>query len=287
MTTHMNTTLLTERKTAAAMHRSASNVSPGPVRGCAAIRVENLSLEYNGKPAFTGVSMAFTQNRITAIIGPSGCGKTSFLTCLNRLTDLVPRCRVTGRVTIGQTEVYAPETDAVSLRRRVGMIFQKPSPFPLSIRKNIELPLRDHGVRKKKHLEQTVETALRDVGLWSEVKDRLNSPATTLSGGQQQRLCLARALALEPEVLLLDEPCSSLDPVSSGVVEDLIVSLSGRFTIVMVTHNLAQAKRIAHDVAVFWMHDNAGQLIETGPCGDVFNNPSQPITAAYINGSRG
>lgn len=248
---------------------------------------ENLGLRYGSKPAFEGVTLAIPRGRITALIGPSGCGKTSFLNCLNRLTDLIPGCTVSGRVRVGDLDVFGPTTDVLTLRRRVGTIFQKPNPFPFSIRRNLEFPLREHGVRDRHRLDETIETALRDVGLWDEVKDRMRSPATALSGGQQQRLCLARALALGPEVLLLDEPCSALDPISSGVIEDLIVRLRDRFTLLIVTHNIAQARRIADEVALFWAQGGAGRLIESGPAREVFDDPKQKLTADYLTGVRG
>lgn len=251
------------------------------------IRTDALHLYYGDKPAFKNISLAIKNHGITALIGPSGCGKTSFISCLNRLTDLLPRCRVEGTIFLDSTDIHARGTDIIALRRRVGMIFQKPNPFPLSIRKNIELPLREHGVRQRAAREEIVEGVLRDVGLWPEVKDRLHAPALALSGGQQQRLCIARALALKPEVILFDEPCSALDPISSGVVEDLIAGLRSRFTVVIVTHNLAQARRIADDVALFWMQNGAGQLIEFGLCQQIFEAPEHELTAAYVNGIRG
>ena len=251
------------------------------------IRVAHLSLAYQQKPALYDVTMTIGANRLTALIGPSGCGKTSFLLCLNRLTDLIPGCRVSGTVMIGAQNILDSRTDLIALRRRVGMIFQKPNPFPLSIRKNLEFPLREHGVTRREQLAQTMETALQAVGLWREVKDRLDASALMLSGGQQQRLCLARALALAPEILLMDEPCSALDPLSSGVVEDLISSLRGRYTIVIVTHNLAQARRIADDAALFWAQEGAGRLIEAGPARQLFESPRQELTAAYVSGLRG
>ena len=249
--------------------------------------VERLGLRYHGKPAFEDVTLGIAQGTIMALVGPSGCGKTSFLNCLNRLTDLIPGASMSGSVRLGGLEISDGAIDLVGLRRRVGMIFQKPNPFPLSIRKNLEFPLREHGMRERAELDATVEKALRDVGLWDEVKDRLSAPALALSGGQQQRLCLARALALKPEVLLMDEPCSALDPISSGVVEDRIAGLRGRYTVVIVTHNLAQARRVADQVAVFWVQDGAGRLIEHGSTRDVFESPRDPLTAAYINGTRG
>jgi phosphate transport system ATP-binding protein len=251
------------------------------------IEIEQLSLHYGQKPAFHDVTLTINQGCITAIVGPSGCGKTSFLTSLNRLTDLIAGCRVEGRIRLDGLDVLAPQTDVIHLRRCVGMIFQKPNPFPLSIRRNLEFPLREHGLRDRKRLADTIETGLRDVGLWDEVKDRLDSPALALSGGQQQRLCMARALVLAPEVLLMDEPCSALDPLSSGIVEDLIASLRSRYTVLIVTHNLAQARRIADYAALFWVQNGAGQLIEAGTAKHIFEAPREPLTAAYVSGMRG
>jgi phosphate transport system ATP-binding protein len=251
------------------------------------IEVEQLSLHYGQKPALHDVTLSINQGCITALVGPSGCGKTSFLTSLNRLTDLIPGCRVAGRIRLDGLDLLAPHTDVIRLRRRVGMIFQKPNPFPLSILKNLEFPLREHGLRDRERLASTIETGLRNVGLWDEVKDRLHSPALALSGGQQQRLCMARALVLSPEVLLMDEPCSALDPLSSGVVEDLIVGLRGRYTVLIVTHNLAQARRIADYTALFWVQNGAGQLIEVGTAKQIFDDPREPLTAAYVSGMRG
>jgi phosphate transport system ATP-binding protein len=251
------------------------------------IQTEQLSLHYGEKPVFADVTLPIHAGCITALVGPSGCGKTSFLSCLNRLTDLIPRCCVSGRIQIGSLDVLNSKIDAIALRRRVGMIFQKPNPFPLSIWKNLALPLHEHGVKNREQVDQIIETTLQDVGLWDEVKDRLNAPALSLSGGQQQRLCIARALVLQPEVLLLDEPCSALDPISSGVVEDLIASLRGRYTQLIVTHNLAQARRIADYVALFWVQDGVGRLIEYGCIQQIFETPQEALTAAYVNGIRG
>jgi phosphate transport system ATP-binding protein len=251
------------------------------------IQTERLSLRYGDKIALDDVTLPVERGRITALIGPSGCGKTSFLQCLNRMTDLIPGCKVTGRVRVGDVDVFDPRTDLLLLRKRVGMIFQKPNPFPFSIRRNLEFPLREHGVRDRRQLAEKMEAALCDVGLWDEVKDRLDKSAQSLSGGQQQRLCLARALALGPEVLLLDEPCSALDPISSGVVEDLIRSLRGRLTLVVVTHNLAQARRVADHVALFWAREGGGKLIEQGPVRQIFETPMEPVTRDYVTGMRG
>lgn len=251
------------------------------------IQVRDLSLSYADKPAFEGVNLAINKGCITALVGPSGCGKTSFLMSLNRLSDLVPGCRVSGSIRLGSAELMEPGADVITLRRRVGMIFQKPNPFPFSIRKNLAFPLWEHGVRDRARVDQLIEETLASLGLWDEVKDRLDAPALSLSGGQQQRLCLARALVLEPEVLLLDEPCSALDPIASGVVEELIVSLRGRYTVVIVTHNLAQARRIADFVALFWVQDGAGRLIESGLTEQVFEAPQDELTRAYVSGLRG
>jgi len=206
---------------------------------------------------------------------------------MNRLTDLIPTCQVSGDLRVGNIEVYSPQTNVIELRRRVGMIFQKPNPFPFSIRKNLEFPLREHGVTSQEDIQHKTQTALQSVGLWQEVRDRLDTPALALSGGQQQRLCIARALVLSPQVLLLDEPCSALDPLSSGVVEDLISELRGRYTIMIVTHNLAQARRIADNTGIFWVLQGTGQLIEQGPTRQIFECPQHDLTKAYINGIRG
>ncbi|MBP0016608.1 MAG: phosphate ABC transporter ATP-binding protein [Cyanobacteria bacterium SBLK] len=248
---------------------------------------ENLSLYYGNKPAFKEVTIGVKKGQIAALIGPSGCGKTSFLSCLNRLTDLLPNCRVSGKVQVGKWDVMHPKTNLIALRRQVGMIFQKPNPFPFSIWKNIAFPLKEHGIRDRGELDRIVETVLQDVGLWDEVKDRLNSSALYLSGGQQQRLCIARSLALKPEILLMDEPCSALDPISGGVVEDLIASLQGKYTVLIVTHNLAQAKRIANTAALFWVQNGCGCLMEAGSVEQIFQTPQHPITKAYVSGSKG
>lgn len=251
------------------------------------IRTEALSVHYGAFTAVRNASLSVRQGSITAIVGPSGCGKSSFLSALNRLTDLIPTAHITGKVTINCCDIRDNCRSAAELRRCVGMIFQKPNPFPMSIRKNIQLALREHGTRNRAELDSITERVLKDVGLWDEVSDRLDSPALQLSGGQQQRLCIARALALEPQVLLMDEPCSALDPIASAKVESLITSLRGRYTIVIVTHNLAQARRIADDVAVFWVNDGAGEIIEQGPAQTVFETPSHAAASAYLAGTCG
>jgi len=251
------------------------------------IQAEQLSISYQNHLALQSVTLQINKGCLTALVGPSGCGKTSFLMSLNRLTDLIPGCQVSGHLHINELDVMASSTNLLHLRRQVGMIFQKPTVFPFSIKKNLEIALREYGMHDQTSLASTIETALQQVGLWNEVKDRLRQPAQALSGGQQQRLCLARALVLTPEILLLDEPCSALDPISSGVVEDLILSLVGRYTIVIVTHNLAQARRIADHVALFWSVNGSGQLLEHGPAQSIFESPQHELTAAYISGARG
>ncbi|MDT8385783.1 MAG: phosphate ABC transporter ATP-binding protein [Gammaproteobacteria bacterium] len=251
------------------------------------LRIRDLAVAYGDTTVLDAVSLDIYRGCITALIGPSGCGKTSFLSTLNRLTDLIPTAQVRGEVRFEDTDLLDPRLDVLALRRRIGMIFQKPNPFPLSIRRNLELPLREHGLRRREAIEHKIETALRDVGLWNEVRGRLDTPALALSGGQQQRLCIARALVLEPSVLLMDEPCSALDPIASGVVEELIQRLRGRYTVVIVTHNLAQARRIANYAAFFWMKERVGRLIEFGQCQPLFETPTHPLTAAYVSGLSG
>lgn len=253
----------------------------------AVVRAHAVTVAYQNRVAVADVSLTLSRSRITAIIGPSGCGKTSFLQTINRISDVIPGCTVRGEVIVDEVNVFAPTTDVVKLRRKVGMIFQKPNPFPLSIRKNIHLALREHRICRRDELDAVTEGALREVGLWAEVRDRLDSSALRLSGGQQQRLCIARALALQPSVLLLDEPCSALDPIATRTIEELIRSLSHRATMVMVTHNLAQARRLADDVAFFWYEQGAGRLVESGPADEVFTNPRSPVTAAYLQGLHG
>ena len=252
-----------------------------------AIELRNLCVCYHGKRAFRDISLAVPRGEITALIGPSGCGKSSLLQCLNRLTDMIPGCHVEGDVRVEGLNIMDPAQDLLTLRRHVGMLFQRPNPFPLSIRRNIELPLREHGVTRKPELRARIEQVLEDVGLWDEVRDRLDSPALALSGGQQQRLCLARALALAPRVLLMDEPCSALDPLASAKIEELIVRLRGQYTVLIVTHNLGQARRIADHTGFFWTEDGIGRLVEFAPTHTLFNQPQDPRTRAYIRGERG
>ena len=251
------------------------------------IRTEQLCVQYDSTVAVRDVSIDVPTGEILAIVGPSGCGKSSFLSALNRLTDLVPSASVSGKVFVDCCDIHDRSRSAVELRRCVGMIFQKPNPFPLSIEQNIHLALREHGVGDRKQLNEITKDVLKKVGLWDEVKNRLKKPALKLSGGQQQRLCIARALALKPAVLLMDEPCSALDPISSAKVEELINDLRGKYTIVIVTHNLAQAKRMADQVAVFWLCDGVGQVIEQGSADEVFQRPKDLLAAQYLSGVKG
>lgn len=249
------------------------------------LSLRNVSVRYGEQTVLSEVSLDIPRGCITALIGPSGCGKTSLLSSLNRLTDHLPDCHVGGTIWLDEQRISA--LDALQLRRRIGMIFQRPNPFPFSVHRNLDLPLREHGVRDKVERERRIEQALRDVGLWNEISDRLQSPALRLSGGQQQRLCIARALVLAPEILLMDEPCSALDPLSASVVEDLIKRLSGRYTVIIVTHNLAQARRIANYTAFFWTRESQGCLIEFGACQQIFEQPTDALTAAYVAGRSG
>lgn len=251
------------------------------------LQIQDLAVSYGGKIVLSQVSLDIYKGCITALIGPSGCGKTSFLSTLNRLCDHQEGARVNGKILFDGQDLLNDPVDTLKLRRRIGMIFQKPNPFPLSIWRNLELPLKEHGVHDRQVRQLKIEQALKDVGLWNEVSDRLDASALALSGGQQQRLCIARALVLEPEILLMDEPCSALDPISSAVVEELILRLRGHYTLVIVTHNLAQARRVANYAGFFWMTERVGKLVEFGKCQHLFETPTHELTAAYISGARG
>ena len=255
--------------------------------GAPAVEIRDLFVQYDGLPALRRVSLRVEPGSLMAVVGPSGCGKSSLLRCINRLTDTIPGCEIGGKILINGRNVLAPLQNLTRLRRRVGMVFQQPNPFPLSIAENIRFPLREHGMRRRAELDRHMEASLRDVGLWPEVKDRLQQPALSLSGGQQQRLCLARVLALRPEVLLLDEPCSALDPIATETVERLLLDLKGRYTILMVTHNLAQARRLADQVTVCWVDGECGCVVETGRAENIFVNGRHPVTRAYCAGKSG
>jgi phosphate transport system ATP-binding protein len=242
-----------------------------------------VSVFYNAHEAIKKVSMKMPRNKVVAMIGPSGCGKSTFLRSINRLNDLIPGCRVTGELKIGGHDVYDPAVDLVALRRQVGLVFQKPNPFPKSIYDNITYGPRLQGLRNRKEMDALVEDCLRKAALWEEVKDRLGASALGLSGGQQQRLCIARALATRPMVLLMDEPCSALDPIATTKIEDLINELKSSYTIVIVTHNMQQAARVSDYTAFFYM----GNLIEYKRTSVMFTNPSEKKTEDYITGRFG
>ena len=249
----------------------------------ARISVKNLDLYYGNFRALRAITMDVTQGRVTALIGPSGCGKSSFLRTLNRMNDLVPGARIQGTILMDDKDIYAPDMDVVVLRKRVGMVFQRPNPFPMSIYDNVAYGPRIHGERSKAALDDLVESSLRGAALWDEVKDRLNKSALGLSGGQQQRLCIARSLAVRPEVLLMDEPASALDPISTAKIEDLIRDLRNTYTIAIVTHNMQQAARVS-DYTAFFL---SGELVEHGATGTMFTNPKDQRTEDYITGRFG
>jgi len=247
------------------------------------VQSEQLDFFYGSKQALHGVTLEIQERRATALIGPSGCGKSTFLRCLNRMNDLIPHARVEGRLFLDGEDVYAPDIDVVALRRRVGMVFQKPNPFPKTIFENVAYGLRVNGIKQKDYIANRVEESLKSAAIWNEVKDRLDDSALGLSGGQQQRLCIARALAVEPEVLLMDEPASALDPIATQKIEDLIHELKSRFTIIIVTHNMQQAARVSDQTAFFYM----GRLIEMDKTEVIFTHPKEKQTEDYITGRFG
>ncbi len=239
---------------------------------------------YGDKQALNNVDLDINKFEVTSLIGPSGCGKSTFLRCLNRMNDTIDICRVTGTITLDGEDIYTPKVDVVQLRARVGMVFQKPNPFPKSIYENIVYGPRIHGLATRRdELDEIVETSLEKAGLWKEVKDRLNEPGTGLSGGQQQRLCIARAIAVSPEVILMDEPCSALDPIATARIEELIDELKENYTIVIVTHSMQQAARVSQRTAFFHL----GDLIEVGNTAEIFTNPKDERTQGYITGRFG
>lgn len=248
-----------------------------------AMDVRDLNLYYGDNQALSNIDLQIPKQRVTAFIGPSGCGKSTLLRCFNRMNDLIDICRIEGRIRLGEQDIYAPSIEVADLRRRVGMVFQKPNPFPKTIYENVAYGLRLQGIRKRQILDETVEWALRGAALWDEVKKRLHDSAFGLSGGQQQRLVIARCIAVQPEVILLDEPASALDPISTLKVEELIAELKERYTIIIVTHNMQQAARVSDYTAFMYL----GKLIEVNDTDTIFTNPSEKQTEDYITGRYG
>lgn len=267
------------------------NAIEEPLNTVGSIRVKdpriicnNVFVHYAGKRAIDDLSLDIEARKVTAFIGPSGCGKSTFMRCLNRMNDTISTCSVSGEIFLDDQNIYDSNIDVVLLRARIGMVFQRPNPFPKSIFDNVAYGPKIHGLAEgRSHLENQVEEALRKAGLWDEVKDRLNQPGTGLSGGQQQRLCIARTIAVSPEVILMDEPCSALDPIATAKIEELIEELSERYTIVIVTHSMQQAARVSHRTAYFHL----GRLIEVGSTKDLFTNPEHKLTENYITGRFG
>jgi phosphate transport system ATP-binding protein len=249
----------------------------------AIVDVRGFSLWYGATKALHGVDMLLPRGKVTALIGPSGCGKSTLLRSVNRMNDLIDGVRVEGMMTLAGDPIFGPEVDVIEVRKRIGMVFQKPNPFPMSIFENVVYSLRIDGVRDRALLEEVGETSLRRAGLWEETKDRLTESALRLSGGQQQRLCIARAIAAEPEVLLLDEPCSALDPIATGRIEELIEELKGEYSVLIVTHNMQQASRTSDYTAFMYL----GRLVEYGPTAEVFVNPHLRETEDYVTGRFG
>jgi len=251
--------------------------------GTPLIEIDNLCLHYGASQALRNIKLGIHENLVTAFIGPSGCGKSTLLRCLNRMNDLIDNVSIKGSVKISGHDIYSGEVDVIELRKRVGMVFQKSNPFPKSIYENVAYGLRLHGVRERAELDAAVEKSLQQAALWDEVKDRLHSSALGLSGGQQQRLCIARAIAIKPEIILMDEPASALDPIATSRIEDLILSLKTDFTIVIVTHNMQQAARISDHTAFFYI----GELVEFGSTSKIFTNPAKKQTEDYVTGRFG
>ena len=249
----------------------------------AKMSVQNLDFYYGDFHALLNISLNFAANEVTALIGPSGCGKSTLLRCLNRMNDLIPGTSVKGQVLLEGYDIYSPDSDVVALRRKIGMVFQKPNPFPKSIFENVAYGLRVNGVKDRSYISERVEKSLKSSALWDEVKDRIHESALSLSGGQQQRLCIARAIALEPEVLLMDEPASALDPIATQKIEELIYQLKENYTIVIVTHNMQQAARVSDVTAFFYL----GKLIEVDKTEELFTRPKLEQTSDYITGRFG
>jgi len=247
------------------------------------ISTHNLNLWYNDTHALQSISISISKNQVTALIGPSGCGKSTLLRCFNRLNDLIDCVRITGEILLDNENIHAAGTDVVMLRKKVGMVFQKPNPFPKSVYENVAYGPRVHGVKNKSELDTIVEQSLHDAALWDEVRDRLNDSALGLSGGQQQRLCIARTLAVEPEVILMDEPCSALDPIATAKIEKLIDTLKMDYTVIIVTHNMQQAARVSDYTGFMYL----GKLVEFGQTNQIFENPQEDLTENYITGRFG
>jgi phosphate transport system ATP-binding protein len=278
----MNDTAMTETTSALAANMALAGKA-GQVLGVK-VDAKDVDVYYGDKHALKNVSLGILEKSVTAFIGPSGCGKSTFLRCLNRMNDTIEGCRVTGDIRLDGEDIYDPRLDVVELRARVGMVFQKPNPFPKSIFENVAYGPRIHGLaRSKAELAEIVEASLKRAGLWDEVKDRLQESGTGLSGGQQQRLCIARAIAVSPEVILMDEPCSALDPIATARIEELIDELKNNFTIIIVTHSMQQAARVSQKTAFFHL----GILVETGDTAQIFTNPHDKRTQDYITGRFG
>ncbi len=247
------------------------------------LQIKNLNLWYGETQALKNINMTFIDRQVTALIGPSGCGKSTLLRCLNRMNDIVNECRVDGTIDFNGKDILHNNTDPVEIRRKIGMVFQKPNPFPKTIFENVAYGPRVHGINERKELERIVEESLKHAALWDEVKDRLSESAMGLSGGQQQRLCIARTLAVEPEVILMDEPCSALDPIATSKIENLIDVLKQDYCVIIVTHNMQQASRVSDSTAFMYL----GDLIEFAPTRQIFENPKQELTENYITGRFG
>lgn len=279
----MKNNALFKKSDLTAAELTMSNVAQEKVTDLKII-ARDVKVFYGQSEAVKGISMDIAKNEVVAFIGPSGCGKSTFLRCFNRMNDTIENCRVTGLIEMAGQNIYDPALDVVQLRAQVGMVFQKPNPFPKSIYENIAYGPKLHGLAERKaDLDDIVESSLRRAGLWNEVKDRLDQPGTGLSGGQQQRLCIARTIAVSPEVILMDEPCSALDPIATSIIEELIDELKQNFTIVMVTHNMQQAARVSDKTAFFHL----GELVEMGPTNELFTNPQNKRTEDYITGRYG
>jgi phosphate transport system ATP-binding protein len=247
------------------------------------IKTEHLNLWYGEKQALEDIDISIQPNKITALIGPSGCGKSTLIRCFNRMNDVIPGCKIKGQVFFDGKDIYGANVDAVEVRKKIGMVFQKPNPFPKSIYENIAYGSRVHGIKDKKTLDDIVEKSTKVAALWDEVKDRLHESAMGLSGGQQQRLCIARSLAIEPEIILMDEPCSALDPIATAKIEDLMTELVKKYTVIIVTHNMQQAARVSDYTAYMYL----GKLIEFGTTKQIFENPKEELTENYITGRFG